>query len=261
MEGTGFGVPGVINFIREELPGLAQGDGVNLSTRVYLHSHQFGAVSCGKLEPGIKGQCSGRAWYTIRAGSAVPVCRVQWSSLHLIYGCQVSWGCTLGSSAGSQASWGVLWAHWWDCIRSGSVGWTGPAVTLPLKAWLTGVFLVHSGLGLLASILCRGVQCPLVSRALPHSLTAFHYIDRGQEKLSTRQRCSGHRNCCGCWEGYLGVVSGDCSDVFWVTVPVGCWCSLFTRDVLWGLCSPGMGMSFSRCWTAIYLCVSLGAAL
>ena len=54
MEGPGFGVPGVINFMREELPVLAEGDGVYLGTRVYLHGHQFGAISCGELEPGIK---------------------------------------------------------------------------------------------------------------------------------------------------------------------------------------------------------------
>ena len=51
----GFRVPGVINFMGEELPILAQGDGVDLSTRVYLHSHQFRTVYCWKLEPGIKG--------------------------------------------------------------------------------------------------------------------------------------------------------------------------------------------------------------
>ena len=56
--------------------------------------------------------CSGRAQYMIRTGSAVPVCRVQWSSLHLIFGCQASWGCTLGSFAGLQASWGRLHQVW-----------------------------------------------------------------------------------------------------------------------------------------------------
>ena len=54
-EGPRFEVPGVINFMRAELLVLAQGDGVDLGTSVYLHGHQFGAVSCGKLEPGIKG--------------------------------------------------------------------------------------------------------------------------------------------------------------------------------------------------------------
>ena len=44
-----------------------------------------------------------------------------------------------------------------------------------------------------------------------HSLTALHCVDRG--KLSTEQRWSGHRNCCGHWEGYLEVVSDDCGEV------------------------------------------------
>ena len=49
------GVPGVIKFMGEEVLVLAEGDGYDLSSRVYLHGHQFDAVSCGKLEPGIKG--------------------------------------------------------------------------------------------------------------------------------------------------------------------------------------------------------------
>ena len=53
-DGTGFGVPGVINFMGEELLVLSQGDGVDLNTRVYLDGHQFGAISCWELEPGIK---------------------------------------------------------------------------------------------------------------------------------------------------------------------------------------------------------------
>ena len=39
----------------QEFLVLAQGDGVDLSTRVDLHSHQFGAIFCWKLEPGVKG--------------------------------------------------------------------------------------------------------------------------------------------------------------------------------------------------------------
>ena len=54
-EGTRFGIPGAINFVGEELPVLAQGDGDDLRTRVDLHSHQLGAIFCGKLEPGVKG--------------------------------------------------------------------------------------------------------------------------------------------------------------------------------------------------------------
>ena len=77
---------------------------------------------CRMLSAQMAHQCSGWAQYKIRAGSAALVCRVSCSSLHLLYGCQASRRCALGSSAGLQASWGVLWACWWGCIRSGLVG-------------------------------------------------------------------------------------------------------------------------------------------
>ena len=46
---------GVINFVGEEILVLAQGDGVDLSTRFDLHIHQFGAIFGGKLEPCVIG--------------------------------------------------------------------------------------------------------------------------------------------------------------------------------------------------------------
>ena len=144
---------------------------------------------CRPLTAWMAHWCSGRAWYMIRASSAVPVCRVWWSSLHLILGCQASWGCFMGSSAGLQVSWVALWAHWWVCIRSCSVGKTDTAASLPLRAWLAGVFLVPSGLGLLTGVLCRGVLCPLVSRASSCLLTAFHCI--GRDKGETQNWVKG----------------------------------------------------------------------
>ena len=47
MEGTRLWVPGVINLMGEELMVVAHRDGVDLSTRVYFHGHQFDAVSWG----------------------------------------------------------------------------------------------------------------------------------------------------------------------------------------------------------------------
>ena len=54
-ERTRFGVSGFINFVGEELPVLAQGDSVDLSTRDNFHSHQFCAIFHWKLEPGVEG--------------------------------------------------------------------------------------------------------------------------------------------------------------------------------------------------------------
>ena len=49
-KGTGLGIPGHIDFVGEELLVPPQGDGIHLSTRVSLHSHQPCAILCGELE-------------------------------------------------------------------------------------------------------------------------------------------------------------------------------------------------------------------
>ena len=53
-KGTGLGKPGLIDFVGVELLVLAQGDGIHLSTRVYLHGHQPHAILHGKLKPHVK---------------------------------------------------------------------------------------------------------------------------------------------------------------------------------------------------------------
>ena len=45
-EGAGFGVPGLSEFMEEELLILAQGDCIHLGTRVDLDSHVLGAILC-----------------------------------------------------------------------------------------------------------------------------------------------------------------------------------------------------------------------
>ena len=157
-------------------------------------------------------QCSGRAQYKIRVGSAGLVCRVHWSSLHLISGCQASWGCPLLSSAGLQASLGMLWAYWGVCVRLCCV--------TPMLGLAAGIFPVHSGLGLLTGVLCRGIYVPCAVRH--HLVCLLPSLHRqGQGKLCIGGGCSGHRNCCGCWEEYLEVVSSDSSDMVQLMVPVG----------------------------------------
>ena len=39
VKGARLGIPGFINFVGEKILVPAQGDGIHLSTRVYLHSH------------------------------------------------------------------------------------------------------------------------------------------------------------------------------------------------------------------------------
>ena len=58
-----------INLWEEEFAVLAQGNGVDLSTRINLDSHQLSAIMGGKLKPVIKGylavrctQCTGNLW-------------------------------------------------------------------------------------------------------------------------------------------------------------------------------------------------------
>ena len=41
-------------FLGEELPVLAQGDSVELSTRVYLGGHELGPIPCWELELGVE---------------------------------------------------------------------------------------------------------------------------------------------------------------------------------------------------------------
>ena len=43
-KGAILGVPGLIDFVGEELLVPAQGDGIHLSTRINLHSHQLCVV-------------------------------------------------------------------------------------------------------------------------------------------------------------------------------------------------------------------------
>ena len=45
-EGARFGVPGLSELMREELPILAQGDCIHLSPRVNLNGHGLGSILC-----------------------------------------------------------------------------------------------------------------------------------------------------------------------------------------------------------------------
>ena len=54
-QGIGFGEPGFDHFIGEEGAIPAQGDCVDLSSRIYLDCHQLGSVLGGKLESGEEG--------------------------------------------------------------------------------------------------------------------------------------------------------------------------------------------------------------
>ena len=53
-KGARFGVPGLIDFLGEKLPVPVQGDGVHLSTRVDLDSHQLYAILCGELQSSVE---------------------------------------------------------------------------------------------------------------------------------------------------------------------------------------------------------------
>ena len=50
----GLGVPGFSEFFGKECLVPAQGDGINLSTRVYFDSHGLGTISSWKLKVGIE---------------------------------------------------------------------------------------------------------------------------------------------------------------------------------------------------------------
>ena len=54
-EGTEFWEPDLIDFVGVELLVPAQGNGINLSTRVSLHSQHLSAVLGWELKPGEKG--------------------------------------------------------------------------------------------------------------------------------------------------------------------------------------------------------------
>ena len=53
-KGAGLGVPGLIGFVGEELPVPAQGDGINLSTRVSYHGGQIHTILCGELKSSVE---------------------------------------------------------------------------------------------------------------------------------------------------------------------------------------------------------------
>ena len=200
--------------------------------------------------------------YTIRAAIAAPVCRVQCTYLcsDLLFWLSGILECTLGSSAGFQASRDALWAlpvslhQIWLCR-------IGTAASLALKAGLQASFWSTVGLGCLQASCCRGVSSPQASKTLSHSPTAAHCIDRDGGKLDTGQRWSGHRNSCGHWGRDREVVLGNCIEVLQAMLSVGHQNCLFTREVLWGgLCSLGNGAVCCRKWHShlgVYLKVVL----
>ena len=122
-EGTGFGVPGVINLVGEELPVLAQGDYVNLSTRFDFHGHQFGAVFHWKLEPSVKGnlpiQCAlgeqgtfqlNHGFNTVSEDHIYTILRVPEGGLLVMRSVKLVGGCTMGRAAGlATARAAVAW--------------------------------------------------------------------------------------------------------------------------------------------------------
>ena len=53
-KGARLGIPGLIDFLGEEHPVLAQGDHIHLSTRVNIHGNQLCAILCGELQLSIE---------------------------------------------------------------------------------------------------------------------------------------------------------------------------------------------------------------
>ena len=74
---------------------LAQGDGVNLSTKIDLYGHLFGSTVCGQLEPGIEGNFAIRG--TVSAEGA----------FRLVAGHDAIGGIT--SMLSWEYQWGVAW--------------------------------------------------------------------------------------------------------------------------------------------------------
>ena len=115
-EGARLGKPGVTDFVGIELLVPAQGDGINLSTRFYLHGHQLSTSFGWELQPGEKGDlaiwCSLNVQGTFRLSQGFyAVC---WDDMNAILGAPKGGMLVMRSVIlMGDTLWDVLWDWLW----------------------------------------------------------------------------------------------------------------------------------------------------